>query len=113
MAKEFRLNKATDSNIIAWLYLKIGDMHSNNVNIKGKDLVKKDKMAELRIALDGLDVEMVAEKIYRRLKGLDYDDKPTPTFIKDIIRILCEYTKMSIHIPDDDIEEEEDDDEEE
>ena len=70
-------------------------------NIKGEDFVKKNKRDELPFELIELDYAMICEKIYRKLRGLQEDEKPTPTYIKKMVDICKEY------LVEDDEEEEE------
>ena len=101
VAELFGIEKASHKDIVMWIMLEVNKYHQAEVNIKGEDFVKKNKRDELPFELIELDYAMICEKIYRKLRGLQEDEKPTPTYIKKMVDICKEY------LVEDDEEEEE------
>lgn len=90
VAEQFGIKKASHKDIIQWIIMESNKYCQAEVHLKGEEYVKKNKREKLPILLINFDHAMIVEKIYRRLRGLEDDDKPTPTFIKKMVDIFNE-----------------------
>lgn len=83
--------RASHKDIIQWIMQEVNKYCHSQVTIKGEEYVKNNKRDALSSELKELDYYMIVERIYRRLRGLDEEDMPSPLYFKRMVEICKEY----------------------
>ena len=88
IAKEFGKKNASRKDMIIWLMQQVDNYINQEIDIKGEDFIRKDKREEFLTGLLAINYKMIIEKLIRRLRHIDDDDKYPPIYIQELIELI-------------------------
>ena len=93
IAEEYQISQASHEDLVIWIEQEVQKYFRPEVILAGGETIK-GKEAEFLIAMQQLDYGMCVEKIVRRLRGLEEEDKKYPPLylkrMEDLVREILD-----------------------